>query len=71
MDRSNNETGFRIERCPGTNCTNFTLLTTVGANSASYRNSSLPAGTSYTYRVRANTSVGYSVYSNVATGRTK
>ena len=67
----NNETGFRIERCTGTNCTNFALLTTVGVNTNSYRNSSLPAGTTYRYRVRANTSVGYSVYSNIANGRTK
>lgn len=71
LDNSNNETGFRIERCQGTTCTNFALLTTVPARTTTYRNSSLPAGTSYRYRVRADTSVGYSVYSNVATGRTK
>lgn len=71
IDNSNNETGFRIERCPGTTCTNFTLLTTVGPNTITYRNSSLPGNTSYRYRVRANTSVGFSVYSNIATGKTK
>jgi Fibronectin type III domain len=65
-DNSNNETGFRIERCTGTNCTNFTLLTTVNPNTISYRNTGLVSGTTYRYRVRANTSVGYSVYSNAA-----
>ncbi|HEX8492912.1 MAG TPA: fibronectin type III domain-containing protein [Pyrinomonadaceae bacterium] len=70
-DNSNNESGFRIERCQGATCTNYTLLVTVNPNTTTYRNSGLPAGTTYRYRVRANTSVGYSVYSNVANGRTK
>jgi hypothetical protein len=66
IDNSNNETGFRIERCTGTTCTNFALLTTVGANATTYRNTGLVSGTAYRYRVRANASAGYSVYSNIA-----
>lgn len=66
VDNSNNETGFRIERCTGTNCTNFALLTSVGANATTYRNTGLVSGTTYRYRVRANASAGYSVYSNAA-----
>src|SRR6185312_348466 len=31
-DNSNNETGFKIERCQGANCSNFVQIAQVGAN---------------------------------------
>ena len=31
-DNATNETGFRIERCKGSTCTNFAQIATVGAN---------------------------------------
>ena len=40
-DNSGNETGFRIERCKGSTCTNFALIATVGANVTSYSNTKL------------------------------
>src|SRR2546426_74150 len=71
-DNANNEDGFRIERCQGLSCTDFLEIATVGTNATSYQNSSLTAGTSYSYRVRAYTAAvapDYSAsdYSSIAT----
>ena len=69
-DNATNETGFRIERCKGTTCTNFALIATVGVNVASYANIGLTANTTYRYRVSANNSAGTSGYSNIAAATT-
>jgi len=62
-DNSSNETGFKIERCPGASCTNFSQIATVGANVAKYSNSGLKRNTTYRYRVRAYNGFGNSGYS--------
>jgi hypothetical protein len=64
-DNSNNETGFRIERCKGSTCTNFALIATVGANVTSYSNSKLTANTTYRYRIYAYNASGNSGYSDI------
>jgi hypothetical protein len=69
-DNSNNEDGFRIERCQGAGCANFAEITTVGANATSYSNTGLTASTTYQYRVRAYNSTGNSAYSNIASATT-
>ncbi len=72
-DNSTNETGFRIERCLGSNCTNFAFLANVGQNTsnmASYNNTGLNGNTWYTYRVRAFNDAGNSAYSNAPKART-
>ena len=69
-DNSSDEAGFKIERCTGVGCTNFSQVATVGANVASYSNTSLTAATSYTYRVRATNAGGDSAYSNIASATT-
>src|SRR5439155_1239924 len=69
-DNSDNEDGFRIERCSGAGCTNFFEIATVGANVTTYHNTSLLAATSYSYRVRAYNGAGPSAYSNTATATT-
>jgi PKD repeat protein len=69
-DNSGNETGFRIERCKGSTCTNFTLIATVGANVTSYSNTKLIANTTYCYRVYAYNASGNSGYSNIVTPTT-
>ena len=69
-DNSNNEDGFRIERCQGAGCSNFTEIATVGANVVSYQNTGLTAGTTYQYRVRAYNGGGNSAYSNTASATT-
>ena len=69
-DNSSNETGFRIERCKGSTCTNFALIATVGANVTSYSNTKLNANTTYRYRVYAYNTSGNSGYSNIAAATT-
>ena len=69
-DNASNETGFHIERCKGSTCTNFTQIATVGANVTSYANTGLTANTTYRYRVHAYNASGNSAYSNIAAATT-
>ena len=62
-DRSDTETGFRIERSPVTD-TNYTEIATVGANTTSFTDSGLSEGTKYYYRVRAYNADTTSAYSS-------
>jgi hypothetical protein len=65
-DNATNETGFYIERCKGSTCTNFARIATVGANVTTYANTGLSRNTAYRYRVRAYSAGGNSAYSNIA-----
>jgi hypothetical protein len=69
-DNSNNESGFKIERCQGTNCTNFVEIAQVGPNVTTFNNTGLARNTRYRYRVRAFNGGGNSAYSNIAAART-
>jgi hypothetical protein len=69
-DNSGNESGFRIERCSGSACSNFAQIASVGANFNIYSDSGLPASAVYSYRVRAYNAAGNSGYSNTATETT-
>jgi C1A family cysteine protease/fibronectin type 3 domain-containing protein len=69
-DNADDETGFKIERCTGTGCSDFAQIATVGANVTSYSNTGLAAATSYSYRVRAYNGAGDSGYSSTATAVT-
>jgi predicted phage tail protein len=66
-DNSTNESGFKIERCQGSGCSNFAQIAQVGANVTSYNDTTVTAGVSYSYRVRAFNTAGNSAYSNTAT----
>lgn len=70
-DNSNNESGFKIERCTGANCTNFALIGTVEANVTAISNSNLSRRVTYGYRVYAYNASGNSAYSNVSYGTTR
>jgi hypothetical protein len=70
VDNSNNETGFRIERCKGATCNNFTAIATVGANVTSFANMNLSANTTYRYRIYAFNANGSSAYSNIVKATT-
>src|SRR5262249_40455796 len=64
-------TGYDVERCQGTGCTNFTQIATTGATATTYKDTSVSASTSYTYRVRATDAAGnLSSYSNTSTAST-
>ncbi|MDG4794187.1 glycosyl hydrolase family 8 [Micromonospora sp. WMMD1082] len=64
-DNSGNETGFVIERRAGAGA--WSQLATPGANSTSYTDTSVTAGTQYSYRVRARNGAGDSAWSAEAT----
>jgi hypothetical protein len=69
-DNSNNEDGFKIERCIGAGCINFSPLATVGANVTTYSDTGLSPSTTYRYRVYAFNSGGNSGFSNEAEATT-
>lgn len=62
-------TGYDVERCQGSNCTNFAQI--AAPTATTYQDTSVSANTIYSYRVRAVDSVGnLGPYSNVATTTT-
>jgi hypothetical protein len=65
-DASTDETGFKIERCSGTGCSNFAQVGTAAAGATTYYDTGLAASTYYNYRVRAYNAGGDSAYSNTA-----
>jgi hypothetical protein len=69
-DNSNNETGFKIERCQGTGCTNFQQIATALSNATSFNDTGLNGKKRYRYRVRAYNDSGNSAYTNIAGAKT-
>ena len=69
-DNSNNESGFKIERCKNPNCTNFAQIAQVGANVTTFADTTVTKNTAYSYRVRAFNAGGNSSYSNTASAKT-
>jgi hypothetical protein len=67
QDNSTNESQFYIERCQGAGCSNFAGTGSSSANVATWTDYNAAGGQSYSYRVRAWNSDGYSAYSNTAT----
>lgn len=67
-DNATNETEFRIERKTGAGA--FGLLTTKATNSTAHSDTTVAAGTAYTYRVRAENLSGVSSWSNEAAATT-
>jgi hypothetical protein len=65
-DNAASETGFRIERCIGAGCADFTEIATIAANAVQYTDTGLSAVTTYRYRVRAYGASATSAYSNAA-----
>jgi hypothetical protein len=68
-DNATDETGYRVERCAGPGCSDFTLLTTLAANSTLHNDNTVAAATAYRYRVIAFGN-GSSDYSNVGEAAT-
>jgi hypothetical protein len=65
LDNATNETGFAVERCAGSTCTNFAQIATVGAGVKSFANTGLASTTAYRYRVRAFNGSAFSSYTTV------
>jgi predicted phage tail protein len=70
-DNSDTESGFKLERCAGTTCTNFQQLPAFGANVTSFTDSGLKSNSTYRYRLRAFNAAGNSAYSNIVSGRAR
>jgi hypothetical protein len=72
LDNSFDETGFEIERCTGSGCTDFTLYATRDSSMYGpwFNDVGLAEATTYSYRVRAVNAAGASTYSNVAEATT-
>lgn len=68
-DRSDNESGFAVERRTD-GSSQWSAVRTTGANATAYTNSGLQLGTLYYYRVTAFNSDGSSDYSDSASART-
>ena len=64
-------TGYKVERCSGTGCTNFAQIATTTGTGTTYKDTSTVASTTYSYRVRATDAAGnLSTYSNTASATT-
>jgi len=62
---------YLIERCQGAGCSSFTQVGTTAVPATTFTDSGLTAGTSYSYRVRAQDTAGNTgPYSNTATSVT-
>jgi hypothetical protein len=70
QDKSNNEMGFKIERCTGSLCNSLTQIAQVGPGVTTFSDTGLSTNTIYRYRVRSFNSLGNSSYSNSVEGRT-
>src|SRR5262250_738039 len=70
-DNSDNETGFAIERCAGSGCSNFSEIVRVNANITTFADLGLTAQTTYRYRVLAFNAAGDSKYTNTAEATTQ
>ncbi len=66
-DNSADESGFEIQRSAGS----FATLATVAANSTRYVDSNLALGTTYSYRVSAQSAGGSSPWTNTASATTE
>ncbi|HEX8502147.1 MAG TPA: fibronectin type III domain-containing protein [Pyrinomonadaceae bacterium] len=70
VDNSDNEDGFKIEMCQGSNCSDFVTAgyVTTGATNATV--SGLGKNRTCKFRVRAYNAAGDSAYSNIAQATT-
>lgn len=67
VDKSDNETGFKLERKSGSQ--GYTEIALLNANAVIYGDTEANDGQLYTYRIKAFNSVGSSAYSNEASGQ--
>ena len=64
-------TGYLVQRCSGTGCTNFAQVASVAGTATTYNDTGLAGSTSYSYRVEATDAAGnLSTFSNIASATT-
>ena len=64
-------TGYLVQRCQGSGCTNFVQIGTTAGTITTYSNTGLTASTSYSYQVQATDAAGnLSSFSNIASATT-
>jgi phosphodiesterase/alkaline phosphatase D-like protein len=64
-------TGYHIDRCQGTGCSSFAEIAAPGGLATAFADTSVAAGTSYSYRVRAiDAAANFSPYSNTSSATT-
>ena len=59
-DTSADESGFQVERCEGSGCSDFAQVSTVGQDVVTFTDSGLSPATTYRYQVRAVNATGSS-----------
>lgn len=64
VDNATAETNYEVFR--STDCINYSLINTIGANSTSYSDTTVTSNTSYMYKVRAITTLANGEFSNIA-----
>ncbi|MEI8176107.1 MAG: fibronectin type III domain-containing protein, partial [Candidatus Omnitrophota bacterium] len=62
VDRSNNETGFKIERSPWFGTPAWSQIAVLGPNATSYADTSMTSNAPYQYRMRSYNAAGNSAY---------
>ena len=65
VDASTNETGFKIERCTGSTCTNFVEVAQTAANVKAFSSTGLARSTTYRFRILSFNAAGNSAYSAI------
>jgi chitodextrinase len=64
-------TGYYVQRCSGSGCTNFTQIANPSGTTTTYSDTGLAGSTTYNYRVQATDAAGnLSTFSNTATATT-
>lgn len=65
-------TGYIVQRCSGSGCSNFAQVANITGNTPSYSDSGLTPGTAYSYQVQATDAAGnLSTFSIIATATTQ
>ena len=70
-DNATTETGYVVQRCAGSGCTNFTSIAFLPTNYMKFNDQGLQHFTLYRYRVYAESNAGPSDFSNIAEATTQ